>query len=44
MIIDSSYLFDLMAEDPNAFSKGDELVEKGEMQWLPIPVMTSSAP
>lgn len=39
MIIDSSYLFDLMAEDPDAFSKGTELVEAGEMQWLPTPVV-----
>jgi predicted nucleic acid-binding protein len=39
MIIDSSYLFDLMAEDPDAFSKGAELVEDGEMQWLPTPVV-----
>ncbi|AXG09738.1 PIN domain-containing protein [Haloplanus rubicundus] len=39
MIIDSSYLFDLMAEDPDAFSKGTELAEDGEMQWLPTPVV-----
>jgi predicted nucleic acid-binding protein len=39
MIIDSSYLFDLMAEDPDAFSKGADLVERGEMQWLPTPVV-----
>jgi len=39
MIIDSSYLFDLIAEDPDAFSKGAELVEAGEMQWLPTPVV-----
>ncbi len=39
MIIDSSYLFDLMAEDPDAFSKGAKLVEAGEMQWLPSPVI-----
>ncbi|MEF8802192.1 MAG: PIN domain-containing protein [Halolamina sp.] len=39
MIIDSSYLFDLMAKDPAAFSKGAELVEDGEMQWLPTPVV-----
>jgi len=39
MIIDSSYLFDLMAEDPDAFQKGSELVERGEMQWLPTPVV-----
>ncbi|CCQ33855.1 PilT protein [Halorhabdus tiamatea SARL4B] len=42
MIIDSSYLFDLMAEDPAAFSKGAELVEKGEMQWLPTPVVAEA--
>ena len=39
MIIDASYLFDLMAEDPDAFAKGAELVERGEMQWLPTPVV-----
>ena len=39
MIIDSSYLFDLMAGDDAAFSKGVELVERGEMQWLPTPVV-----
>jgi predicted nucleic acid-binding protein len=42
MIIDSSYLFDLMAEDPDAFSKGAELVEAGEMQWLPTPVVAET--
>jgi len=42
MIIDSSYLFDLMAEDPDAFSKGAELVEEGEMQWLPTPVVAEA--
>lgn len=42
MIIDSSYLFDLMAEDPAAFSKGAELVENGEMQWLPTPVVAEA--
>jgi len=42
MIIDSSYLFDLMAEDTGAFSKGAELVEKGEMQWLPTPVVAEA--
>lgn len=42
MIIDSSYLFDLMAEDPDAFSKGTELVEDGEMQWLPTPVVAET--
>lgn len=39
MILDSSYLFDLMAGDDAAFSKGVELVERGEMQWLPTPVV-----
>ncbi|GAA0512549.1 hypothetical protein SAMN04488066_104182 [Halorubrum aquaticum] len=42
MIIDSSYLFDLMAADPDAFSKGAELVENGEMQWLPTPVVAEA--
>lgn len=42
MILDSSYLFDLMAEDPDAFSKGEELVEEGEMQWLPTPVIAET--
>lgn len=42
MIIDSSYLFDLMAEDPDAFSKGTALVEEGEMQWLPTPVIAEA--
>ena len=42
MIIDSSYLFDLMAEDPDAFSKGAELVEDGEVQWLPTPVVAEA--
>jgi predicted nucleic acid-binding protein len=42
MIVDSSYLFDLMAEDPDAFEKGTELVERGEMQWLPTPVVAET--
>jgi len=42
MIIDSSYLFDLMAEDPGAFSKGAELVDEGEMQWLPTTVVAET--
>lgn len=42
MIIDSSYLFDLMAADQDAFSKGAELVEDGEMQWLPTPVVAEA--
>lgn len=43
MIIDSSYLFDLMAEDPDAFAKGAALVERGEMQWLPTPVVAEAS-
>ena len=42
MIIDSSYLFDLMAGDDDAFSTGVELVERGEMQWLPTPVVAEA--
>jgi len=42
MIVDSSYLFDLMAEDPDAFEKWSELVERGEMQWLPTPVVAET--
>jgi len=42
VIIDSSYLFDLMAEDPDAFSKGAELVDEGEMQWLPTSVVAEA--
>jgi len=42
MIIDSSYLFDLMAGDPAAFSKGAELGDRGEMQWLPTPVIAET--
>ena len=42
MIIDSSYLFDLMANEPAAFAKGAELVERGELQWLPAPVVAET--
>ena len=42
MILDSTYLFDLMADDPDAFEKGVELVERGEIQWLPIPVVAEA--
>jgi predicted nucleic acid-binding protein len=42
VILDSSYLFDLMADDPDAFAKGTELVEQGEMQWLPTPVVAEA--
>lgn len=42
MILDSSYLFDLMADDPDAFAKGSDLVDRGEMQWLPTPVVAEA--
>ena len=42
MILDSTYLFDLMADDPDAFEKGVELVERGEVQWLPTPVVAEA--
>lgn len=42
MILDSTYLFDLMATDDEAFEKGVELVDRGEMQWLPAPVIAEA--
>jgi predicted nucleic acid-binding protein len=42
MILDSSYLFDLMRNDEAAFRKGVELVESGEIQWLPTPVVAEA--
>jgi len=42
MILDSSYLFDLMRNDSAAFEKGVELVERGEIQWLPTPVVAEA--
>jgi predicted nucleic acid-binding protein len=42
MILDSTFVFDLMAGDRDAFEKGVELVERGEMQWLPTPVVAES--
>jgi len=42
MIIDSTYLFDLMGGDRNAFEKGSELVNDGKMQWLPTPVVAET--
>lgn len=42
MIIDSTYLFDLMASDEDAFAKGADLVERGEMQWVPTPVVAET--
>lgn len=42
MILDSSFLFDLMADDPDAFSKGVELVDRGEVQRLPTPIVAEA--
>jgi predicted nucleic acid-binding protein len=42
MILDSTYVFDLMANDADAFEKGVELVKRGEMQWLPTPVVAEA--
>lgn len=40
MILDSSYLFDLVDSDPDAHRVGRELTESGEIQWLPTPVVS----
>ena len=42
MILDSTYVFDLMTSDPDAFEKGVEVVERGELQWLPVPVLAEA--
>jgi len=42
VILDSTYLFDLMAENPGAFETGTRLVEDGEVQWLPTPVLAET--
>lgn len=39
MILDSSYLFDLMDGVSAAIQTGTELTESGEVQWLPSPVV-----
>lgn len=39
MILDSTFLFDLMAGHEGAFEKGVGLVDRGEMQWVPAPVL-----
>lgn len=39
MILDSSYIFDVMDGVPEAIQKGSELTEGGEVQWLPAPVV-----
>lgn len=42
MILDSTYVFDLMAGNPDAFRKGVEVVERGNRQWLPVPVIAEA--
>lgn len=42
MILDSTYLFDLLADDSDAFERGVELVDDGEMQWIPAPVLAEA--
>lgn len=42
MILDSSYLFDLSASDPDAFDKGVEMAKRGEIQWIPTPVVAEA--
>jgi len=39
MILDSTFVIDLLADDGAAFEKGVELVDAGELQWLPTPVV-----
>lgn len=39
MILDTDYLVALGTGDPDAFAKGAELAEAGEIQWLPVPVI-----
>ncbi|WP_435178656.1 PIN domain-containing protein [Halorussus sp. AFM4] len=42
MILDSTYVFDLMAENRRAFEKGVEIVERGELQWLPTAIFAEA--
>ncbi|MEF8806801.1 PIN domain-containing protein [Natronomonas sp.] len=39
MILDTNYLVALGKNDECAFRKGVELVESGETQWVPVPVI-----
>ncbi|WP_408959784.1 PIN domain-containing protein [Natrinema sp. 74] len=39
MILDSSYIFDLMDGRPEAVEEGHRLTKTGEVQWLPSPVV-----
>lgn len=42
MILDSTYVFDLTTGDRDAFEKGVEIVDRGELQWLPVPVVAEA--
>lgn len=42
MTLDSSYLFDLTGGDLDAFDKGVELSERGEIQWVSTPVVSET--
>jgi hypothetical protein len=42
MILDSTFVFDLMAGDSDAFRKGTEIVDRDELQWLPTPVVAEA--
>jgi predicted nucleic acid-binding protein len=42
MILDASYFFDLTSHDLDAFEKGVELSERGELQWIPTPVIAEA--
>lgn len=39
MILDTSYLIALGEGDSAAFTKGVEIAESGEVQWVPVPVI-----
>jgi predicted nucleic acid-binding protein len=39
MILDSSYVFDLIGGDPSAHRMGEELTDTSTIQWLPVPVL-----
>ena len=39
MILDTSYIFDLMDGNSDAHQVGGELTDSGVIQWLPVPVV-----
>jgi predicted nucleic acid-binding protein len=42
MILDASYLFDLTGHSSDAFKKGVQVSERGEIQWVPTPVIAEA--